>query len=72
MKCHRGMCSCLDFILVFLLFVFRLKDASLSLLEKYGSQLIKSVKYRDSFVMLGQKGLSRGKAIELVRKYKYE
>lgn len=45
-----------------------MKEASTSLLEKYGSQLIKSVKYRDSFVMLGQKGLARGKAIEVVRK----
>lgn len=45
-----------------------LKEASTSLLEKYGSQLIKSVKYRDSFVMLGQKGLARGKAIEVHHK----
>ncbi|CAF1025761.1 unnamed protein product [Adineta steineri] len=41
-----------------------LKEASVSLLEQYGSQLIKKVKYRDSFVMIGQKGLARGKAIE--------
>jgi len=47
---------------------FRLKEASLSLLEKYGSQLIKVIKFRDSFVMIGQKGLARGKAIEMVNK----
>ncbi len=45
---------------------FRLKEASLSILEKYGSQLIKIIKFRDSFVMIGQKGLARGKAIETV------
>ncbi|CAF4346235.1 unnamed protein product, partial [Rotaria sp. Silwood2] len=44
---------------------YGLRDASLSLLENYGSQLIKKVKYRDSFVMIGQKGLARGKAIEM-------
>jgi hypothetical protein len=46
--------------------MFRLKEASLSILEKYGSQLIKIIKFRDSFVMIGQKGLARGKAIEMV------
>jgi hypothetical protein len=35
-------------------------------MEKYGSQLIKIIKFRDSFVMIGQKGLARGKAIEMV------
>lgn len=45
---------------------FRLKEASLSILESYGSQLIKIIKFRDSFVMIGQKGLARGKAIEMV------
>ena len=39
----------------------------MGLLEKYGSQLIKAVKFRDSYVMIGQKGLARGKAIEMVR-----
>ncbi|CAF0787597.1 unnamed protein product [Adineta ricciae] len=43
---------------------YGLKEASLSILEKYGSQLIKVIKFRDSFVMIGQKGLARGKAIE--------
>jgi hypothetical protein len=43
-----------------------LKESSISVLEKHGSQLIKSIKYRDSFVMIGQKGLGRGKAIEMV------
>jgi hypothetical protein len=36
------------------------------MLEKYGSQLIKVIKFRDSFVMIGQRGLVRGKAIEMV------
>jgi hypothetical protein len=45
---------------------YGLREASLSLLEKYGSQLIKVVKFRDSFAMIGQKGLARGKAIEMV------
>ncbi len=48
---------------------FRLKESSISVLEKHGSQLIKSIKYRDSFVMIGQKGLARGKAIEMVCGY---
>ena len=47
-------------------FRFRLKESSLAMLEKYGSQLIKVIKFRDSFVMIGQKGLVRGKAIEMV------
>ncbi len=45
---------------------YRLREGSLTLLENYGSQLIKSIKFRDSFVMIGQKGLERGKAIEMV------
>ncbi len=48
------------------MFINRLREASLSLLENYGSQLIKIIKFRDSFVMMGQKGLARGKAIEMV------
>lgn len=44
---------------------YGLKEAALSILEKYGSQLIKIIKFRDSFVMIGQKGLARGKAIEM-------
>ena len=35
-------------------------------MEMYGSRLIKSVKFRDSFVMIGQKGLARSRAIEMV------
>lgn len=37
-------------------------------MEKFGSQLIRALKFRDSFVMIGQKGLERGKAIEMVSK----
>ncbi len=55
-----------SFFLFNYLFIDRLREASLSLLENYGSQLIKIIKFRDSFVMMGQKGLTRGKAIEMV------
>ncbi|CAF3511522.1 unnamed protein product [Rotaria socialis] len=44
---------------------YGLRDASLALLENYGSQTIRAVKYRDSYVMIGQKGLARGHAIEM-------
>lgn len=44
----------------------RMGEAVLSLMEQYGSQLIRSIKFRDTFVMIGQKGLARGKAIEKV------
>ena len=46
--------------------MFSLKEASHTIMEKYGSQLIKIIKFRDSYVMIGQKGLARGKAIEMV------
>lgn len=57
------------FGIIFILFFIccSLKDASISMLEKYGSQLIRIIKFRDSFVMIGQKGLARGKAIEMVQ-----
>jgi len=33
---------------------------------QYGSSLIANVKFRDNFVMIGQKGLAQGRAIEQV------
>jgi hypothetical protein len=35
-------------------------------MENFGSQLFKNIKFRDSFVMIGQKGVAKGKAIEIV------
>ena len=35
-------------------------------MQDFGSQLFSNVKYRDSFVMIGQKGVKKGKAIEMV------
>ena len=35
-------------------------------MEEFGSQLFKNIKFRDSFVMVGQKGILKGKAIEIV------
>jgi hypothetical protein len=35
-------------------------------MELYGSQLFSNIKFRDSFVMIGQRGIPKGKAIELV------
>jgi hypothetical protein len=55
-----------NFLKIIFVFYCSLKEASLSIMEKYGSQLIKIIKFRDSFVMIGQKGLARGKAIEMV------
>lgn len=39
-------------------------------MELYGSQLFGSIKFRDSYVMLGQRGVAKGKAIELVERKK--
>ena len=36
------------------------------LLSLYGSKLISNIKFRDNFIMIGQKGLSQGNAIEQV------
>ena len=33
---------------------------------QYGSSLISKVKFRDNFVMIGQKGLAQGSAVEQV------
>lgn len=34
-------------------------------MEQFGSQQFANVKFRDSFVMIGQRGVAKGKAIEL-------
>jgi len=36
------------------------------LLMQYGSSLISGIKFRDNFVMIGQRGLAQGSAIEQV------
>ena len=41
-------------------------NESRQLLNLYGSQLIDKLKFRDNFVMIGQKGLSTGNSIEKV------
>jgi len=33
---------------------------------QYGSSLISKIKFRDNFIMIGQKGLAQGSAIEQV------
>ncbi len=43
-----------------------LRETTTTFMEEFGSQLFKNVKFRDSFVMIGQKGVSKGKAIEIV------
>ena len=35
-------------------------------LMQYGSSLISRIKFRDNFVMIGQKGLAQGSAVEQV------
>lgn len=37
----------------------------MTLMEQFGSQLFGKVKFRDSFVMVGQRGVAKGKAVEL-------
>jgi hypothetical protein len=40
--------------------------SAIRFLMNFGSQLIDNVKFRDSFVMLGQRGIAKGKAFEFV------
>ncbi len=35
-------------------------------MENYGTQLFKNIKFRDSYVMVGQRGTAKGKAIEVI------
>lgn len=43
---------------------YNMRDETRSLLKLFGSSLIDKLKFRDNFVMIGQKGLATGKAIE--------
>lgn len=43
---------------------YHLSQESKHRMEDFGSSLIQKIKFRDSFVMFGQRGLSKGKAIE--------
>jgi hypothetical protein len=45
----------------------RLNPESRALIHGYGSDAIHKVRFRENFAMVGQKGLSRGTAIEQVR-----
>jgi len=50
----------------FNVFAGSLSQESKHRMEDFGSSLIQKIKFRDSFVMFGQRGLSKGKAIEKV------
>ena len=43
-----------------------LTEESKKLLTQYGSSLISNVRFRDNFIMIGQKGLAEGSAVEQV------
>lgn len=43
-----------------------LKELSYGFMEYYGSQSFRNIKFRDSYVMLGQRGAAKGKAIESI------
>ena len=45
-----------------------LREITVKLMELFGSQLFANIKFRDSFAFIGQRGIPKGKAIELVRK----
>lgn len=42
-----------------------LRESTALFMNNFGSQLFTNVKFRDSFVMIGQKGITKGKAIEI-------
>jgi Interleukin-like EMT inducer len=44
----------------------RLSQETRSLIHSYGSDAIHKVQFRENFAMVGQKGLSRGTAVEQV------
>jgi len=47
--------------------LYRLSQESRALLHSYGSDAIRKVQFRENIAMVGQKGLTRGTAIEQVR-----
>ena len=46
--------------------LFSLRESSKIFMENFGSQLFGNVKFRDSYVIIGQRGIAKGKAIEFV------
>lgn len=42
-----------------------IREGTSQFMQNFGSQLFGNVKFRDSFVMIGQKGVLKGKAIEM-------
>lgn len=46
---------------------YHLSDDSKKKFQEFGSSLISEIKFRDSYVMIGQKGLPKGKALEKLR-----
>ena len=50
-----------------MLFESRLREDARKWLKLYGSGVIDGLAFRDSFIMIGQKGLKEGHAIEYVR-----
>ena len=51
----------------FVSFKSRLREDARKWLKLYGSGVVDSLAFRDSFIMIGQKGLKEGHAIEYVR-----
>ena len=49
------------------LVVHSLSEEGRSWLHQYGSAMIDKLKFRDNLVLVGQKGLTRGSAIEKVK-----
>ncbi|CAF0720231.1 unnamed protein product [Brachionus calyciflorus] len=43
-----------------------LRETSVKAMEFYGSQLFGNIKFRDSFAMMGQRGIAKGKAFEYI------
>ena len=44
-----------------------LHESTRNVFSYYGSQLIQEIRFRDSFVMIGQKGLEKGAAFEMMK-----
>lgn len=44
-----------------------LKDILYNLLESFGAKSFRNVKFRDSYAMIGQRGIPKGNAIEIVQ-----
>ena len=57
---------CLSVCLYMSVCVYSLTTEGKKLLMQYGSSLVGKLQFRDNFVMIGQKGLAKGSAIEQV------